>query len=185
MGAGSDRSPKRNQRLIEDGGISFESVVTSTEQVGLLDVREQPNLNRCPRQMIYAFETAESIDLVPIVRQADGTRLLKTIAPTRKAARASRGAANMTDEISAEGRAILVRFERGDLPSGAGIEREVEVDRQAARNTFNMTKRVDLRLTEHDFGLALSRSREEGMPYQTLLSGVIHKDLSGRLIEKR
>ena len=28
-------------------------------------------------------------------------------------------------------------------------------------------------------------AREEGIPYQTLLSSVIHKYLSGRLIEKR
>ena len=30
-----------------------------------------------------------------------------------------------------------------------------------------------------------ARAREEGIPYQTLLSSVIHKYLSGRLIEKR
>ena len=32
--------------------------------------------------------------------------------------------------------------------------------------------------------LAHSRAREEGIPYQTLLSSVIHKYLSGRLVEK-
>ena len=32
--------------------------------------------------------------------------------------------------------------------------------------------------------LAHSRAREEGVPYQTLLSSVIHKYLSGRLTEK-
>ena len=57
--------------------------------------------------------------------------------------------------------------------------------RQAARNTFNKTKRVNLRVTERDFNLAHSRAREEGIPYQTLLSSVIHKYLSGRLTEKR
>ena len=91
----------------------------------------------------------------------------------------------MNDEISSEERDILDRFERGDLRSAPGVAREVEVARQAARNTFNRTRRVSLRLTERDFALARSRAREEGIPCQTLLASVIQKYLSGRLIEKR
>ncbi len=91
----------------------------------------------------------------------------------------------MNHEMSAEEREILDRFERGELRSAPGAEREVEIARQAARNTFNKTKRVNLRVTERDFNLAHIRAREEGMPYQTLLSSVIHKYLSGRLIERR
>lgn len=90
----------------------------------------------------------------------------------------------MNDEISAEEREILDRFERGDLRSAPGAECEVEAARPAARNTFNKTKRVNLRVTERDFSLARSRAREEGIPYQTLLSSVNHKYLSGRLTEK-
>ena len=91
----------------------------------------------------------------------------------------------MNDKMSAEERDILDRFERGDLRSAPSVEREVEVARQAARNTFNKTKRVNLRVTERDFSLAHARAKEEGIPYQTLLSSVIHKYLSGRLTEKR
>ncbi|MCY4435928.1 MAG: hypothetical protein OXE05_01175 [Chloroflexi bacterium] len=91
----------------------------------------------------------------------------------------------MNDETNAEERDILARFERGELHSTPDAEREVETARQAARNTFNKTKRVNLRVTERDFNLAHSRAREEGIPYQTLLSSVIHKYLSGRLTEKR
>ena len=91
----------------------------------------------------------------------------------------------MNDKLSTEERDILDRFERGELRSPPGAEREVEAARQAARNTFNKTKRVNLRVTERDFNLAHSRAREEGIPYQTLLSSVIHKYLSGQLTEKR
>ena len=91
----------------------------------------------------------------------------------------------MNDTMSAEERDILDRFERGGLRSAPGAESEVEAARQAARNTFNKTRRVNLRVTERDFSLAHSRAREEGIPYQTLLSSVIHKYLSGRLTEKR
>ena len=91
----------------------------------------------------------------------------------------------MNDEISAEERDILARFERGELRSAPDAEREAATARQAACNTFNKTKRVSLRVTERDFNLAHSRAREESIPYQTLLSSVIHKYLSGRLTEKR
>ena len=87
--------------------------------------------------------------------------------------------------MNTEERDILDRFERGDLRTAPGVEREVEVAVQAARNTFNKTKRVNLRVTERDFRLAQARAREEGIAYQTLLSSVIHKYLSGRLTEKR
>ena len=91
----------------------------------------------------------------------------------------------MNHDTTNEERTILDRFERGELRSTPGVEREMELARHAARNTFNKTRRVNLRVTERDFNLAHSRAREEGMPYQTLLSSVIHKYLSGRLVEKR
>ena len=91
----------------------------------------------------------------------------------------------VNDNMNAEERDILDRFERGELRSAPGVEREIDAARRAARNTFNKTRRVNLRVTERDFNLAHSRAREEGMPYQTLLSSVIHKYLSGRLAEKR
>ncbi|MCY4596025.1 MAG: hypothetical protein OXC19_14665 [Bryobacterales bacterium] len=91
----------------------------------------------------------------------------------------------MNDRLSAEERDILDQYERGDLRSAPDIDREVEVARLAARNTFNKTKRVNLRVTERDFSLAHARAREEGIPYQTLLASVIHKYLSGRLTEKK
>lgn len=91
----------------------------------------------------------------------------------------------MNDNMSAEERDILERFERDELPAAPSAEREIESARRAVRNTFNKTKRVNLRVTERDFNLAHSRAREEGIPYQTLLSSIIHKYLSGRLVEKR
>ena len=90
----------------------------------------------------------------------------------------------MNDRLNTEERDILDRFEQGELRSVADVEREIKVAHQAARNTFNKNKRVNLRVTERDFNLAHARAREEGIPYQTLLSSVIHKYLSGRLLER-
>ena len=91
----------------------------------------------------------------------------------------------MNSDLNSEERDILERFESDEIRPAPDAEREIDLARQAARNTFNKTRRVNLRMTERDFNLAHSRAREEGLPYQTLLSSVIHKYLSGRLTEKR
>ncbi len=90
----------------------------------------------------------------------------------------------MNDTMDTEERDILSRFEMGELRPSPDATREIKAAQEAARNTFNKTRRVNLRVTERDYMLAHTRAREEGIPYQTLLSSVIHKYLSGRLAEK-
>ena len=90
----------------------------------------------------------------------------------------------MISRMDQEERDILERFERDELRSVDNVEGEIEAATQAARNTFNKTKRVNLRFTERDYKLAHLRASEEGIPYQTLLSSVIHKYLNGRLVDK-
>lgn len=48
----------------------------------------------------------------------------------------------MRDNLTAEERDILERFERGELRSAPDAEREIGRARQAARNTFDKTNRV-------------------------------------------
>lgn len=91
----------------------------------------------------------------------------------------------MSDRLTPEEREILEKFERDELRPASGADREMERAPRAARTTFRKTRRVNLRVTERDFNRAHARAREEGLPYQTLLSSVIHKYLSGRLVEKR
>ena len=87
MDGGFDWSVEKNQLLIQQRGISFETVVSVIEQGGLVDVVEHPNQDRYPGQLIYVVEIDEYIYLVPFVIQTDGTRFLRTIIPSRKAMR--------------------------------------------------------------------------------------------------
>ena len=91
----------------------------------------------------------------------------------------------MSDQrLNPEEREILEKFERDELKPASGADREMQIASRAARNAFKKTRRVNLRVTELDFSRAHARAREEGIPYQTLLSSVIHKFLAGRLVEK-
>ncbi len=49
----------------------------------------------------------------------------------------------------------------------------------------NKVKRVNLRMTAWDYEKAQEKALMEGLPYQTLLSSVLHKYLSGQLADRR
>ena len=61
------------------------------------------------------------------------------------------------------------------------IEKEKEKARAAARNTLKKDKRINLRLTQKDYHQIQVKAIEDGIPYQTLISSIIHKYLNGSL----
>ncbi len=87
MESAFDWNEDKNQRLVEQRGISFERVISAIEQGGLVDILEHPNQERYGGQMIYVVDIEQYIYLVPFVMRSDGSRFLKTIIPSRKATR--------------------------------------------------------------------------------------------------
>ena len=61
--------------------------ISAIERGGLVDVLEHPNQERYSGQMIYVVNMEGYLHLVPFVTDADGTKFLKTIIPSRKATR--------------------------------------------------------------------------------------------------
>jgi predicted DNA binding CopG/RHH family protein len=57
----------------------------------------------------------------------------------------------------------------------------IEGTLQRARKTRN----INIRISEHDLAQLKTRAEEEGIPYQTLISSVLHKYVSERLIDER
>lgn len=90
----------------------------------------------------------------------------------------------MAHKLDKEEQVLLASFENDEWQSVSGLKAEKKRFQAMAKQTFNKTKRVNLRLTEWDFSVAHSRALEEGLPYQTLLSSVIHKYLSGKFVER-
>ena len=52
---------------------------------------------------------------------------------------------------------------------------------EAARNTLNKDKRINIRISSRDLGSLQRRANRYGMPYQTLISSVLHRYVSGDL----
>jgi predicted DNA binding CopG/RHH family protein len=61
---------------------------------------------------------------------------------------------------------------------------EIKKAREAARATFKKSERMNIRMSPKDLEDLKIRALQEGMPYQSLVSSLIRKYLSGRLVEK-
>ena len=86
-------------------------------------------------------------------------------------------------KIDAYEKEILTAFEKGGLKSVAS-KGELQKLKDAARATAVKDRRVNIRLSSIDLGDIQVRALEEGIPYQTLIASVLHKYVSGRLVEK-
>lgn len=47
------------------------------------------------------------------------------------------------------------------------------------------TKNINIRISEDDLTHLKRRAEEEGMPYQTLISSVLHKYITDRLVDEK
>ena len=82
--------------------------------------------------------------------------------------------------LNKEEKEILKAFEAGELKSNLTKKRKKEVE-AAAGATFKKDKRINIRISGRDLGAIQRRALEEGIPYQTLVSSVLHKYVSGGL----
>ncbi|HEX5641471.1 MAG TPA: hypothetical protein VFZ86_03920 [Thermoleophilia bacterium] len=78
---------------------------------------------------------------------------------------------------------ILEAYEKGELGSVATRDELARI-REAARATAAKDRRVNIRLTSGDLADIQAKALEEGIPYQTLIASVLHKYVSGRLVER-
>lgn len=70
---------------------------------------------------------------------------------------------------------ILKAFEEGKLVRVKDFEKEKKLLEEAARNTLKKTRNINIRLTEMDLQRLKVKAAEEGIPYQTLASSILHK----------
>jgi len=78
---------------------------------------------------------------------------------------------------------ILQDFERGEFESIRNFQSEKKKLEAAARTTLQKDKRINIRISSRDLERLQMRAAREGVPYQTYISGSLHKLVSGRLKE--
>lgn len=89
---------------------------------------------------------------------------------------------NRYDEEELE---ILQAEAAGTLAPVADAEQRTQAHQQAAQATFKKDQRLNIRISSRDLKHLKARALEEGIPYQTLAASLLHKYVSGQLIENR
>ena len=85
-------------------------------------------------------------------------------------------------KLDAYEKEILEAYESGKIKPIAN-KAELQRLKAAARATAIKDRRVNIRLSSGDLQDIQAKALEEGLPYQTLIASVLHKYVTGRLIE--
>ncbi|HUU17094.1 MAG TPA: hypothetical protein VMW72_08100 [Sedimentisphaerales bacterium] len=87
-------------------------------------------------------------------------------------------------KLSKQEKEIVESVERGDWRSVHGVKKQIKRYQDYARATVRKDKRVNIRMSEKDLIHIQKKAMEEGLPYQTLISSVLHRYVNGRLVDK-
>jgi predicted DNA binding CopG/RHH family protein len=152
-----------------------------------------PNPEQYQSQRILVVEVNQYVYLVPYVEDDDYLSL-KTIIPSRKSHTRlppSRHAMTMqsnlppsNDSLDQEERELLEAVESGVLGSIATPDLLNQL-RESAKITGQKDQRINIRLSGTDLEALRVRALRLGMPYQTLISSVLHRYISGEISDEQ
>jgi predicted DNA binding CopG/RHH family protein len=86
-------------------------------------------------------------------------------------------------KLEADEKELLESVERCEWKSAGGGKRGRARYSRYARATFLKDRRLNIRLSSKDLEAIQRRALAEGLPYQTLISSLLHKYAAGRLRE--
>jgi predicted DNA binding CopG/RHH family protein len=90
----------------------------------------------------------------------------------------------MKDKLTNEEKDLLSSYENDEWNEVDDVAEEIEKHKRYASNTFKKDKRINIRISQKDLDEIQVKAMEEGLPYQTLISSLIHKYISGKLVDK-
>lgn len=78
---------------------------------------------------------------------------------------------------------ILRSFEKGEWKPVKNLKKDLALYSEAAAETLLKNRRVNIRISAIDLEGLQAKAAAEGLPYQTLMASVLHKYVSGRLVD--
>ena len=87
--------------------------------------------------------------------------------------------------LSAEEKDVLATYEANEWQSLENHKAEISKYQEYASATFKKDRRVNIRISTKNLEALQQIALAEGIPYQTLISSILHKYINGRLMEKR
>ena len=86
-------------------------------------------------------------------------------------------------KLTNEEKKIKNSVEKGEWKSIKNLKSQKKKYQEYAKATFKKDKRINIRISEKDLIELQKLAVEEGLPYQTLTASILHKYVSGRLVE--
>ena len=87
-------------------------------------------------------------------------------------------------ELDKNEKEILKDFENDKLKRVSGAKKKIAQYKQYAKQTLNKARNINIRLSQKDLQKIKAKAANKGMPYQTLISSLLHQYSSGRVKEK-
>jgi predicted DNA binding CopG/RHH family protein len=87
-------------------------------------------------------------------------------------------------KLNQEEKEILEAYGADKLKSIKSVNQEIKRHQAAAEATFKKDARINIRLSSRDLRALQARALKEGIPYQTLVSSVLHKFVDGQFVDK-
>ncbi|MCC5835493.1 MAG: hypothetical protein JJU20_12230 [Opitutales bacterium] len=80
---------------------------------------------------------------------------------------------------------LLELEEQGLIVAAVPEKDEKQRLMEAAKNTLNKDKRINIRISSRDLAQLQRQANRYGMPYQTLVTSILHRYISGDLSETK
>lgn len=80
---------------------------------------------------------------------------------------------------------ILNAFEAGKLKSIQNQDQEIKRYSDYAKESARKDRNLNIRISGRDLEQLKNIAIDEGLPYQTFISSLLHKFINGRLVERR
>jgi predicted DNA binding CopG/RHH family protein len=84
-----------------------------------------------------------------------------------------------------EERELIESIEGGNWTEVDHMSEAIEEARLIAQATTAKSERMNIRMSEKDMKALKAKAIEEGLPYQSLVSSVLHKYVNGRLVDRQ
>jgi predicted DNA binding CopG/RHH family protein len=91
----------------------------------------------------------------------------------------------MKNNLTGEEQELLKSFEEEEWTPVEDLPERKKKLMEYARSTLRKDQRLNIRISERDLVELQRKAEEEGLPYQTYVSSIIHKYINGTLVEAK
>ena len=85
-------------------------------------------------------------------------------------------------KLDKEEQEILDVYEKGEIKTKSPSKKELSMIKSVAESTFRKNRRITIRLYDHDYKGIQKKAMKMGIPYQTLISGILHQYVEGDIV---